>query len=95
MLALTITFSNKLVATLNMMSISSSISNQNADDPLEYSLSTTGDDRREFMFGVEIWHFNLNDGPTRYFDIVLENKDFASGDPTDQTVVYPLEQCTL
>lgn len=47
------------------------------------------------MFGVEIWHFNLNDAPTRYFDIVLEHRDYANGDPTEKTEILPLEQCTL
>jgi hypothetical protein len=42
MLALTITFSNKLGETLNMMSITSSFSSENADDPLPYPLSTGG-----------------------------------------------------
>jgi hypothetical protein len=82
MLVLAVAFSNKLIATLNMMSISSSFSSENADDPKEFEISTFGDEQRNFMFGVEIWHFNLNDGPTRYFDIVLTNTDYLVGEPT-------------
>jgi hypothetical protein len=33
----------------------------------------------EFMFGVEIWHHNLNEG-LRYFDVTLKNKVFATGE---------------
>ncbi len=43
MLVLAIAFSNKLIATLNMMSISSSLSSENADDPKEFVISTYGE----------------------------------------------------
>ena len=34
------------------------------------------------MFGVEIWHYNLNSG-LRYFDIVLSNTVYDTGDATN------------
>ena len=52
MLVLAVAFYNKLIATLNMMSISSSFSSENADDPKEFEISTFGDEQRNFMFGV-------------------------------------------
>jgi hypothetical protein len=46
------------------------------------------------MFGVEIWHHNLNEGE-RYFDINFYHQHYHYGDPTNASIQYPLEPCTL
>ncbi len=37
------------------------------------------------MVGVEVWHHDLNIGK-RYFDLVLANTVYATGDATNDTV---------
>jgi hypothetical protein len=64
------TFYNKFVDTLNKVVITSVSNNQNAANPTPYLISTSTEDN--FMFGVEIWHLDLNTGP-RYFDVVLKS----------------------
>jgi hypothetical protein len=51
-LSLMIVFSNKVINTLNMMSITSSTNVEAVDDPSPVVLSTKGEERRQFMFGV-------------------------------------------
>lgn len=85
MVALMAVFSNKVFDTLNMMSIVSSSSSSNADDPIQLSFDSTGTDRRNFMFGVEIWHHNLNEG-IRYFDINLNEMHYTLGEANDQSI---------
>ena len=45
------------------------------------------------MFGVEVWHHNLNSG-LRYFDIVLTNTVYDTGDATNSSTEYMLQPCT-
>ena len=85
MVALMAVFSNKVFDTLNMMSIVSSSSSSNADDPTTLSFDSKGTDRRNFMFGVEIWHHNLNEGD-RYFDINLFEMHYSSGEANDESI---------
>jgi hypothetical protein len=85
MVALMGVFSNKVFDTLNMMSIVSSSSSSNADDPTTLSFDSKGTDRRNFMFGVEIWHHNLNVGD-RYFDINFFEMHYSSGEATDESI---------
>lgn len=66
MLLLFAAFYNKIIDTFDKLIIFSTSSNENADDPLPYTLSTINFGK--FMFGVEVWHHNLNEG-NRYFDI--------------------------
>jgi hypothetical protein len=74
--ALAVTFYNKVIDTLDMIIITSSSAATNADDPTPFLIQTlpTG----PFMLGVEIWHHNLNSG-ARYFDVVLSNVVYATG----------------
>lgn len=88
-ITLMVAFSNKVLSTLNMLSINSSTSNQNADDPTPLTLSTYGVDQVNFMFGVEIWHHNLNAGE-RYFDINLVNQNYNYGSTTNMSKPYLL-----
>lgn len=92
-IVLLVAFSNKVLNTLNMLSITSTTTNENADDPEPLILSTSGTDRVQFMFGVEIWHHNLNEGD-RYFDISLVNQNYRYGEYTDKSKPYTLEPCT-
>lgn len=85
-LTLLIVFSNKVIDTLNMMEITSSISVEAVDDPNSVILSTKGEERRNFMFGVEIWHHNLNEG-LRYFDINLVNTKLDYGIANEETSI--------
>lgn len=92
--SLMVVFSNKVINTLNMMSITSSTSLQVADDPTPLTITTKGPTRRTFMLGVEIWHHNLNEGD-RYFDIKFKNMNFFYGEETNKSMEYALEPCTL
>ncbi len=69
-----------------MMEITSSISVEAVDDPNSVILSTKGEERRNFMFGVEIWHHNLNEG-LRYFDINLVNTKLDYGIANEETSI--------
>ena len=70
MLVLAALFWNKIIDTIDKKIITSSAATTNADDPLPLNLTTLGSG--PFMFGVEVWHHDLNTGP-RLFDIVLTN----------------------
>jgi hypothetical protein len=37
------------------------------------------------MFGVEVWHHNLNEG-LRYFDVVLMNVFYSYGEPQNTSI---------
>lgn len=87
-------FANRVFNTLNMMSILSSTSSSNADDPISLTIDSGGDDKRNFMIAVEIWHHNLNEG-VRYFDINFANRDYTLGELTDLSIDYAMEPCTL
>lgn len=80
-------FANRVFNTLNMMSILSSTSSSNADDPISITLSSAGEERRNFMIAVELWHFNLNEG-IRYFNIDFVNRDYTLGEETDASISY-------
>ncbi len=54
--------------TVQKVVINADKTNVNAADPTPFSISTYAEDN--FMFGVEIWHHDLNTGK-RYFDVVL------------------------
>jgi hypothetical protein len=92
-IALMSTFANRVFNTLNMMSILSSTSSSNADDPISLVFDSGGEERRHFMIAVEIWHHNLNEG-IRYFDIDFINRDFKLGEETDASISYAMEPCT-
>jgi hypothetical protein len=83
MIVLIAAFSNKILATLDKLIITASSSTSNADDPISFNITTL--DNGPFMFGVEIWHHNLNEG-SRYFDIVLTNTVYSYGEPQDSTI---------
>lgn len=63
-------FYRKIIDTFDKLIINSYYSTENADDPTLFTLSSIG--KGHFMFGVEIWHYDLNQG-SRYFDVVLTN----------------------
>lgn len=77
LLGLLIAFSNRVIETVSMMSINSTTNSLDADDPVPLTISTFGEPRN-FMFGVEIWHHNLNTDE-RIFDIDLINKNYVYG----------------
>ncbi len=89
---LLVTFYRKVIATFEKVIISSSFSSTNADDPVSYNISTMPG--MPFMFGVEIWHHNLNVYP-RYFDVVATNVFYDTGEPNDNfSIPVTLEPCT-
>lgn len=75
-LVLVAAFYNKIIDTFDKVIIFSSSSTDNADDPLPFTISTI--DNGSFMFGVEVWHHNLNNG-SRYFDVELVNMLYDFG----------------
>lgn len=91
--ALIATFYNKVVDTLNKVVITATGANTNAADPLPFNISTIPGSK--FMFGVEIWHLDLNQD-IRYFDVILTNKEFDTGEENvNKSVVTVLEPCTI
>jgi hypothetical protein len=68
MVLLITAFSNRIIDTFNKVIIMSSLSTSNANDPLPFTLNTTG--KGPFMFAVEVLNFDLN-GEERYFDVDL------------------------
>ena len=70
-------FYNRIMDTLNKITVGSSFNSNHYDDPQLLKLSTF--DAGKFMFGVEIWNHDLNTGK-RYFDIVLRNTYYQNGD---------------
>ena len=75
-----------------MLVINSTNDASNADDPEMFLMNTYP--LSPFMFGVEIWHHDLNTGP-RYFDMVLQNTYYGYGEPDPiLSIVVPLEMCT-
>ncbi len=62
--------------TLDKVIIKSVSNNINAADPTPFTISTF--DKDKFMFGVEIWHHDLNTGD-RYFDVVMTSAEFDTG----------------
>jgi hypothetical protein len=90
MLVLIAAFYNKIIDTFDKVIIFSSSSTDNADDPLPFTISTI--DSGKFMFGVEVWHHNLNEG-SRYFDVELVNMLYTFGEPQNNPK-SPLESCT-
>ncbi len=78
--------------TVRKVVINADKTNVNAADPTPFSISTYAEDN--FMFGVEIWHHDLNTGK-RYFDVVLTSKEFHTGEALNSSQNHPLEQCTL
>jgi hypothetical protein len=91
MIVLAAAFSNKIIATFDKLIITSSTAASNADDPLPFNISTL--DNGPFMFGVEVWHHDLN-GDVRYFDISLANSVYNYGTPQNTSQSYALEPCT-
>lgn len=69
-------FYNRIIDTLDKVLITSASSSSNANDPLPFNITTL--DKGNFMFGVEVWHHNLNEG-SRYFDVVLTNIEYIYG----------------
>ncbi len=69
-IALIIVFYSKLIDTVSKVIITSYSNTLNTIDPTPYTVSTHIEGK--FMFGVEIWHHDLNTGP-RYFDIQMVN----------------------
>lgn len=76
MIVLVAAFYNKIIDTLDKVLITSSSSTTNSNDPLAYNITTI--DKGNFMVGVEVWHYNLNEG-SRYFDIELTNDYYIYG----------------
>ena len=48
---------------------------------------------KSFMFGVEIWHYDLNSNP-RYFDVNMVHGHLDTGHHTNSSLNIPLEPCT-
>ena len=69
-----------------MMSILSSTSSSNADDPISLTFDSGGDDKRNFMIAVEIWHHNLNEG-IRYFDIIFSKLNEGFGCVQEENII--------
>ena len=61
------TFYSKVLNTFQKVIITSSLSVVNANDPVPYTVSTMPG--HKFMFGVELWHHNLNDPNKRFFNV--------------------------
>jgi hypothetical protein len=91
MIVLVAVFANKIIDTLNKIIITSNTNTSNADDPA--ALNLTALDSGPFMFGVEVWHHNLNEG-SRYFDVTLINTLYSYGEPQNTSIQYQLEPCT-
>jgi hypothetical protein len=89
-ISLIVTFNNKIKGTLDKGLISSTSSTINSDNPLSFNLTNNGSDH--FMFGVEVWHHDLNK-KNRYFDVVLTNTIYKYGEPQNTSISYPLEAC--
>lgn len=83
MIVLAAVFYNKIIDTFNRVIITSSYSATNADDPSGFNFTTL--DKGSFMFGVEVWHHDLNTGK-RYFDITLTNTIYSYGEPQNTSV---------
>ena len=91
-LLLLVTFYNKVFDTFKKVIIQSSVSATSYDDPRAYTISTRPG--QPFMFGVEIWHFDLNANP-RYFDVNLIHGYLNTGEYNDNlTEEIHLEPCT-
>lgn len=82
---LLVTFYNKVIDTLNKVIITSSLSATNYNNPPLYTISTMPG--KMFMFGVEVWYHDLNQ-PLRYFDVVLTNVHYDSGEWNDNLSRY-------
>jgi len=59
-----------LINTVSKVLITSTSYSANSADPTPYTISTFPEG--DFMFGVEIWHHDLN-ADVRYFDIQMIN----------------------
>lgn len=91
-LLLLVTFYNKVFDTFKKVIINSSVSATSYDDPRPYTISTMPG--KPFMFGVEVWHHDLNSNP-RYFDVNLLHAYLDTGEHNNNyTVDIPLEPCT-
>jgi hypothetical protein len=94
MVLLMVTFYNKVIYTFEKVIISSQVSLISADDPIPYTVSTIAG--KQFMFGVEIWHHNLNSNVSRFFDVNLVHATYRTGEyDLNETVTIPLEACTV
>lgn len=76
-----------LIDTMNKVLITSNAYNVNSADPTPYTISTFP--QSKFMFGVEVWHHDLNTG-LRYFDVQMVNVELDSGVRRPSSKQYPL-----
>jgi hypothetical protein len=82
---LLVAFYNKVIDTFAKVVISSSLSVISADDPTPFTVSTMAG--QPFMFGVEIWHQNLNSQTARYFDVRMVHAELHTGTYYDNNTV--------
>ena len=92
--ALLLTFSSKVINTFEKAIITSTVSSINSDDPTSYLVSNLPG--QPFMFGVEIWHQNLNRNDFRFFNVRMKHAYLETGTHNlNRTVHVPLEPCTV
>jgi hypothetical protein len=68
MIYLIATFSSMVFDTFNKVIISFTTDNVQDNEPEPIYLDSSSSLSNNFMLGVEVWHFDLNNGP-RYFDV--------------------------
>lgn len=90
MVMLAAAFYSKIIDTFNKVLIISTSKSDNADDPISYNITTIGNG--SFMFGVQVWHHDLN-GVKRYFDISLVNTIYEYGQPGNKSIHHRLQPC--
>lgn len=85
-ITIVIGFTSMIGQTLNKSSFTTSLTVEKKPDP-SATLMTASPDRM-FMFGIEIWRHNLNEGK-RYFDIkaMLYTEEYGWAVTTDLTLV--------
>jgi hypothetical protein len=92
MLILITVFYNRIIDTFNKVLIFSSTSTSNAFDPVPLNLSTIGSG--PFMFGVEVFGLNLNQG-SRYFDVQMKTYHYQNYGMDANITEVLLEACTV
>ena len=83
-------FANMIMETIHKTAITTSSKTMKNIDPNLTTLITSPE--HNFMFGVEIWHHDLN-GPKRYFDVAATATTELAGTYAP-SVPIPLVPCT-
>lgn len=74
---LVVTFSNMMIDTFNKVLIYSAVDSNQAQEPPPITYSTFNGGKK-FMLGIELWSYDLNNGP-RYFDVTVTNSILIQG----------------